>query len=190
VNIAPKPCERCGTTYQPSNPNQKRCEPCRAIVAGKAPAPGRSRETRLRKVAPGAADDLVTALAALPAAEVELVTRLARQARRDEREHQAQARRQRKADARRHGWYDEQDYVRRNLAVVRSQGNRAAGGSLEALAALGQLRRHADTWIMWGVDGCRSGGYSDEEIGQALGVTRQAVGQHFGRKGTFTGEAS
>ena len=32
------------------------------------------------------------------------------------------------------------------------------------------------------VDGCRARGYSDAEIGAALGITRQAVGQRFGRK--------
>ena len=36
----------------------------------------------------------------------------------------------------------------------------------------------------------REQGYPDEAIADALGVSRQAVGQRFGRKGSFTPEAA
>jgi hypothetical protein len=52
-----------------------------------------NRADRLRKVVPGAADDLIAGLAARPVAEVDLVVALARQARRDAIEHAKQARR-------------------------------------------------------------------------------------------------
>ena len=141
-----------------------------------------NREQRLRKAVPGADSNLIGALAGLPAAEVTLILAAVRQARRDEREHQAELKRQRKADDRNHGNYDEADLVRRNLAIVTSQGKRAAGGNLDALGALGQLRKHADTWLAQAVNGCREQGYSDHDVAQALGVTRQAVSQRYPRQ--------
>ena len=89
-----------------------------------------NREQRLRKAVPGADDNLIGTLAALPAAEVTVILAALRQARRDERQHQADLKRQRKADDRNHGNYDEHDLVRRNLAIVTSQGRRAQCGNL------------------------------------------------------------
>jgi hypothetical protein len=147
--------------------------------------PGGGRESRLRKVAPGAADDLVSALAALPLAQVELVARLARQARRDERKHLADLRRQRKADARRFRHYDEEQLGQRNIAFLDAQGRRAAG-DLEALRWLAAGRRHQDTLIEIAVDGLRARGYSDTEIGASLGYekdyARQEVHRRYGRR--------
>lgn len=140
-----------------------------------------NREQRLRKAVPGADSNLIGALAGLPAAEVTLILAAVRQARRDEREHQADLKRQRKADDRKHGNYDEADLVRRNLAIVTGQGKRARDGNLDALGALSQLRKHADTWLAQAVDGCRDRGYSDHDIAQALNVTRQAVSQRYPR---------
>ena len=145
-----------------------------------------NRADRLRRVAPGATDDAVSALAALPAEQVALIASFARAARRDALTEAADRKRQRRADDRQHGNYDENDLTKRNLAVIASQGKRAQSGSIDALTALGQVRDHVDTWIRWAVEGCRSEGYSDAEIGAALGITRQGVGQKYGRKHPFT----
>jgi hypothetical protein len=141
-----------------------------------------NREQRLRKAVPGADDSVIGALAALPVSEVTIILAALRQARRDERQHQTELRRQRKADDRAHGNYDESDLTRRNLALIASQGKRARNGNLDALEALGQLRRHADAWLAQAVNGCRDRGYSDHDIAQVLGVTRQAVSQRYPRE--------
>jgi len=141
-----------------------------------------NREQRLRKVVPGADDSLIGALATLPASNVTLVLTALRQARRDEREHQAALKRQRKTDNRTHGNYDESDLARRNLAIVTSQGKRARDGNLDALEALSQLRKHSDDWLAQAVSGCRERGYSDHDIALALGVSRQAVSQRYPRQ--------
>jgi hypothetical protein len=147
-----------------------------------------SRADRLRKVSPGADEADIAALASLGQAEVAVITRVASQAGRDALSRQAERKRQRKADNRRHGNYDEADFIRRNEAVVTKQGERAASGNLDALAALGTLHRHVGTWIRWAVEGCRAEGYSDTDIGEAIGITRQSVGERFGRKGTLTAD--
>jgi hypothetical protein len=65
-----------------------------------------------------------------------------------------------------------------------------ASADLEALEWLAGAVDHARNALAMAVDGCRARGYSDGEIGAALGITRQAVGQRFGRKGeVYTGSA-
>lgn len=145
-----------------------------------------NRAEKIRRQAPGLAEGDVSALASLGTAEVDIITRALRQARRDALAEAAERKRQRKADDRAHSNYDESDFSRRNLAVVASQGKRAGRGSLDALAALGQLQRHARTWISWGVEGCRAQGLSDAEIGAALGVTKQAVQARYSRQGILS----
>lgn len=141
-----------------------------------------NKADKIRRQAPGLAEGDVCALASLGTTEVDIIARALRQARRDAVAHEKELKRQRKIDNRAHSNYDEADYVRRNKAVVASQGKRAMRGSLAALAALGNLRRHIDTWTAWGVDGCRAQGYSDADIGDALGITRQSVWERFRRK--------
>jgi DNA-directed RNA polymerase sigma subunit (sigma70/sigma32) len=143
-----------------------------------------NRAERLRRVAPGADAERIEELAQLPASVVDQVAALVRQGRRDEREHQAERKRQRKRDAARYHHYDEADLTRRNLAMVRSQGHRARQ-DLEALAGLAATERNIRFLMGLAVDGCRARGYSDREIGEALGVTRQAVRQRFPRQGSF-----
>jgi hypothetical protein len=60
-------------------------------------------------------------------------------------------------------------------------GERAAA-DLDALEWLAGAVEHARGALAMAVDGCRARGYSDAEIGAALGITRQGVGQRFGRK--------
>jgi hypothetical protein len=73
------------------------------------------------------------------------------------------------------------DYAKSVVRQIRSMGVRASA-DLYALAWLSAAVDHARTALDLAVDGCRSRGYSDAEIGAALGITRQAVGQRFGRK--------
>ncbi len=147
---------------------------------------------KIRRAAPGLDEGDVSALASLGPAELGVIIRAIRQARRDGREHERAQRKQQKADARKYHHYDESDFTRRNVAVIASQGQRAMRGSLDALAALGELRQHADQWIGWAVDGCRAEGIPDAEIGEALGYgaryARQEVHRRYGRRSnSYTG---
>src|SRR5258708_4786668 len=72
-------------------------------------------EARLRKVIPGGSDDLIAALAAKPAGEVDLIVAALRQARRDALQHEAERKRQRKKDGRKYNHWDESDLTGRNL---------------------------------------------------------------------------
>jgi len=146
-----------------------------------------TRAQKLRKVMPGAADQLVDVLAGRPAAEVDLIVAACRQAARDDRERRDALRRRRRAEARRYGWYDEEQLAARNNAVLSAQGGRAVKGSLDALAWLAASHRHIETLIADGVDALRDRGSSDGEIGRALGITRQSVGERFGRRGARQG---
>ena len=145
-----------------------------------------NRETRLRKVIPGPEGDLIAILAARPASEVDLIVAALRQARRDAIQYEADRKRQRKADARRYRHYDQSQLAARNIRMLSAGARRAAGGDLDALASLADFARHIDTVTHLAVAGLRAGGIPDELIGEALGITRQAVGQRFGRKGVFT----
>lgn len=145
-----------------------------------------NRADKLRKIAPGAPPELVDALAARPVVEVDLIAALARQARRDERDHQADLRRQRKADSKKFKWYDETQLRDAVVRRIKSTGARAAAADLEALESLAKFIRYSGFMIEMAVADLRARGVSDDDIGQALGVTRQAVGQRFGRKHSFT----
>ena len=125
---------------------------------------------------------MIAALSALPADQVALIAAFGRQARRDALKEAADTKRQRKRDDRANGNYDEADFTRRNLAVIASQGKRAGRGSLAALAALSRARRHIETWIDWGISGCRAEGYSDEVIGTALGYQKPYAQQEVHRE--------
>jgi len=144
-----------------------------------------NREERLRKVVPGASPDLIADLAARPAAEVDQIVALARQARRDAIAHEAERRRQQKQDARTYNHYDEGQLTGRNLRMISAAGSRA-GNSLDALAGLVEARDAIAGRIALAVPLLRARGYSDPEIAATLGTTRQAVGQAFGRKRRFT----
>jgi DNA-directed RNA polymerase specialized sigma24 family protein len=65
-----------------------------------------------------------------------------------------------------------------------------ADGDLEAVQSLAEMIDRARDTLGLAVDGCRGRGYSDGEIGAALGISRQGVGQRFGRKReVYTGPA-
>jgi hypothetical protein len=67
------------------------------------------------------------------------------------------------------------------VRLIRRMGVRASA-DLEALEWLAGAVDYARGALAMAVDGCRARGYSDGEIGAALGITRQGVGQRFGRK--------
>lgn len=146
-----------------------------------------NREGKLRKAVPGASDETLAVLAALPMAQVDLIAGLARQAGRDALAADRARKRQRKEDDRVNGNHDESSFTRRNLAVIASQGERARSGNLDALEGLGQVRRSIDTVIGRAVASCRAEGISDKVIGEALGVTKQAVQSRWSRQGTLSG---
>jgi hypothetical protein len=72
-------------------------------------------------------------------------------------------------------------YAASVVRQIRSMGRRASA-DLDALAWLAAAAGHARNALAGAVDGCRAMGYSDAEIGAALGITRQAVWKRFGRQ--------
>jgi hypothetical protein len=69
-------------------------------------------------------------------------------------------------------------FVRR---VIRAYGRRVADRDIEALAGLVQLRAELDAAIVDAVRGLHGQPYSWTEIGNVLGVTRQAAQMRFGK---------
>lgn len=143
-----------------------------------------TREDRIRAVLPDAGEDLITRLAALPTAAVADVVTAVKHAHRDGRAHEVAVRKQRRDDRRKHGHIDDGQLAAGVERQTFALGNRAGQGSLEALARLKEHYDDGPSVLTLAVAGLRSEGYSDSEIGLALGVTRMAVGQRFGRKGT------
>lgn len=65
--------------------------------------------------------------------------------------------------------------------LIRTMGVRASA-DVEALRWLAGAVEHARGALAMAVDGCRARGYSDGEIGAALGISRQAVWKRFPRQ--------
>ena len=65
--------------------------------------------------------------------------------------------------------------------LIRTMGVRASA-DVESLKWLAGAVEHARGALAIAVDGCRARGYSDAEIGAALGITRQAVWKRFPRQ--------
>ena len=76
---------------------------------------------------------------------------------------------------------EDDSYAAGVVRLIRKMSIRASA-DLEALKWLAGAAEHTRGALAMAVDGCRARGYSDTEIGAALGITRQAVGQRFGRK--------
>ncbi|RFU42810.1 hypothetical protein DZF91_04670 [Actinomadura logoneensis] len=57
----------------------------------------------------------------------------------------------------------------------------APGGALSAVAAAAEAVRRADDHLRAAVETARSSGTTWQEIGDVLGITRQAAFQRFGR---------
>lgn len=66
--------------------------------------------------------------------------------------------------------------------MVRAMARRAVGGELEALGVLRELRWKIDAAIAEGAQGAHATfGFSWTEIGNELGISRQAARQMYGR---------
>jgi hypothetical protein len=144
-----------------------------------------NREGRLRRELGTGHEHLAVDLGRLPVDQVKLIVTALRAARRAGREHDRAVRRQRRADAKR--WYDEEQLADRNLRLLDATGKRAER-SLDALEWLGQANSRTDELIALAVAGLRAQGVSWELIGEALGITRQAAWQRFGRQDAFTAD--
>lgn len=152
-----------------------------------------NRAQRIRKAAPGAPDEVIERLAALPLPVVNDILVALRDARKDAVAQYKELRRQRRREARKYHWYDEDQLAARNARIVKRNAERATA-NLDALTSLASLADHAQEMIALAVDGLRANGYSDTEIGVAIGYprrgARQAVGQHYGRRGASEREPS
>ena len=76
------------------------------------------------------------------------------------------------------------DYAAFTRRVLRSYARRVALGDIEALEAMTGLADDIDTAIAHAVAGLRARGYSWADIGNRLGVTRQAAQQRWGTGST------
>jgi DNA-directed RNA polymerase specialized sigma24 family protein len=117
----------------------------------------------------------------LPAGTVDKVCAALRASHRAGRQHEQTVRRQRRDDRRKHHHIEDDQHAasveRNTLALARR-----ASASLDTLARLSEHYADGPTVLALAVAGLRAEGYSDGEIGAALGVTPAAVGQRFGRK--------
>lgn len=143
-----------------------------------------NREERIRRELPAGHEDVAGILAAHSAGEVDRIVAALRASRREGREHEKEMR----ARARRSRRHDADDLAIVSGRMLAGIGRRGASGDLDAAAALYSLvMRQGSELLDLTVDGLRARGYRDTEIGAGFGITRQAVGQRFGRKGAFTG---
>ncbi len=76
---------------------------------------------------------------------------------------------------------EDDSYAAGVVRLIRTMGVRASA-DVEALRWLAGAVEHARGALAMAVDGCRARGYSDAEIGAALGITRQAVWKRFPRQ--------
>lgn len=126
-------------------------------------------------------EDRAADLAGLPAGQVDLIAAMIRAAGRAALAGDRQRRRQRREDRRRYRHIEDPEQAdacdRQALAFARR-----AASNLYTLARLSEHYDDGPAVLALAVAGLRSEGYSDAEIGAALGISRQAVGQRFGRK--------
>ena len=76
------------------------------------------------------------------------------------------------------------DYAAFTRRVLRSYARRVALGDIDALESMTGLADDIDTAIAHAVTGLRARGYSWADIGNRLGVTRQAAQQRWGTGST------
>lgn len=142
-----------------------------------------NREERLRRELPDGLKGRAGELASLPAAQVDLIVSALRASGRAALDRDRQRRRQRRADRRKYNHIEDPDYAAASVRILDGLGRRA-GSNPDALGGLNRfITQDGPAVLAMAVDHLRAQGYSDGEIGAALGITRQAVGQRFGRKG-------
>ena len=85
--------------------------------------------------------------------------------------------------ARKGGAVEMAEYAQMVGRMVRSLGRRGADGDFTDLAEIAKVSKMMDDAMQAAVDGMREQqGYSWAQIGEGLGITRQAAQQRFGRK--------
>lgn len=142
-----------------------------------------NREARLRAALNGTGmEDQAAGLAALPAGQVDLIVAAVKAAGRLALARDKARRRQRVVDRRKYNHAEDDQQAaateRQTLALARR-----AGSNLGTLARLKEHYDDGPSVLALAVAGAQSRGYSWAEIGQALGTTRQAAQQRFGRQG-------
>ena len=142
-----------------------------------------NREQRLRAALEGTGmEDQAAGLATLPAAQVDLIVSALKASGRAALARDKARRRQRVADRRKYHHIEDGQQAdatdRQALALARR-----AGSNLDTLARLKEHYDDGPAVLALAVAALRAEGYSDGQIGQALGVTRYAVGLRFGRRG-------
>jgi hypothetical protein len=142
-----------------------------------------TREERLRAALDGTGlEDRAASLATLPASQVDLIVSALRASGRAALARDKARRRQRVADRRKYNHIEDHQQAsatqRQTLALARR-----AGSNLDTLARLKEHYDEGPAVLALAVAALRAEGYSDGLIGQALGVTRYAVGLRFGRRG-------
>jgi hypothetical protein len=149
-----------------------------------------NREERLRSALEGTGiEDRAADLASLPASQVDLIVSAIKAGGRAALARDRERRRQRREDRRKYNHIEDDQQAeaceRQTLALARR-----AGSNLDTLARLKEHYADGPSVLALAVAALRGQGYSDGEIGAALGCTRAAVGQRFGRKGDlYTGPA-
>jgi hypothetical protein len=73
------------------------------------------------------------------------------------------------------------EFLRVIKRMVRSAGRRVGRGDPEELTELAEIRDLVDAQIHLSAEGLRDEGFTWASIGDALGITRQAAEQRFGR---------
>jgi hypothetical protein len=141
-----------------------------------------NREERLRAALDGTgSEDQAASLAALPAAQVDLICSALRAAGRAIAKDKAR-RRQRVADRRKYHHIEDGQQAdatdRQALALARR-----AGSNLDTLARLKEHYDDGPSVLALAVAGLRAAGYSWADIGAALDITRQSAWERFGRQG-------
>ena len=141
-----------------------------------------NRKARLRAALDGTGmEDRAADLAALPVAQVDLIVAALKASGRAALARDKARRRQRVADRRKYNHIQDDQQAeacqRQTLALARR-----AGGNLDTLARLQEHYDDGPSVLALAVAALHAQGYSDGEIGQALGITRQAVWKRFPRQ--------
>lgn len=87
--------------------------------------------------------------------------------------------------SRKTGPVENADYFQMVGRMVRGMGKRGANGDYTDLTEMAKVQQMMTEAMQTAVDGMREQqGYSWADIGEGLGITRQAAQQRFGRKAT------
>lgn len=93
--------------------------------------------------------------------------------------------------SRKTGPVENADYFQMVGRMVRGMGKRGANGDYTDLTEMAKVQQMMTEAMQTAVDGMREQqGYSWAEVGEGLGITRQAAQQRFGRKAAKVEEAS